>query len=116
MPRQYSMGARAPGGAPPSPGATAEAATTSLRERVGALRNLPPFIKLVWRTSPSMAAASLVLRLIRALLPVMMLYIGKLIIDEAVLLVQAGVPPTGWRERSPPPGPRRHVRRRRRVR
>jgi ATP-binding cassette subfamily B protein len=97
MPREYTMGARAPSG-PQPPGPAAEPANTTLRERVGALRNLPPFIKLVWQTSPSMAFASLVLRLARALLPVVMLYLGKLIIDEAVLLVQAGVPPTGWRD------------------
>lgn len=60
----------------------------SLRERLGALRNIPPFIALVWNTSPYLAAASLTLRLVRALLPVAILFVGKLIIDEVVLLVQ----------------------------
>lgn len=60
-----------------------------MRERFGALRNLPPFLKLVWRTSPSLTAGDLTLRLVRALLPVATLYIGKLIIDEVVRL--AGV-------------------------
>jgi ATP-binding cassette, subfamily B, bacterial len=59
----------------------------SLRERVGALRNLPPFLRMVWRTSPPLALATGVLRLGRALLPVASLYIGKLIIDEVVRLV-----------------------------
>ena len=59
----------------------------SLRERVGALRNLPPFLKQIWETSPGMTLASLSLRLVRALLPVMTLYVGKLIIDEALRLV-----------------------------
>jgi ATP-binding cassette subfamily B protein len=62
----------------------------SLRARVGALRNLRPFLAEVWRTSPLLTASSLALRLLRALLPVVMLYVGKLIIDEAVLLVQQG--------------------------
>ena len=61
----------------------------SLRERLGALRNLPPFLKLVWQTSPALTAADLVLRLVRALLPVATLYVGKLIIDEVVRLAQA---------------------------
>ena len=59
----------------------------SLRERVGALRNLPPFLKQIWETSPGMTLASLALRLVRALLPVVTLYVGKLIIDEALRLV-----------------------------
>jgi ATP-binding cassette subfamily B protein len=59
----------------------------TFRERVGALRNLPPFLRQIWATSPAMTIASLVLRLGRALLPVAMLYVGKLIIDEAVRLV-----------------------------
>jgi ATP-binding cassette, subfamily B, bacterial len=61
----------------------------SLRQRLGALRNLPPFLKLVWRTSPGLAAADLSLRLLRALLPVATLYVGKLIIDEVLRLAQA---------------------------
>jgi ATP-binding cassette, subfamily B, bacterial len=59
----------------------------SLRDRVGALRNLPPFLRQIWATSPGMTIASLGLRLIRALLPVITLYVGKLIIDEALRLV-----------------------------
>jgi ATP-binding cassette subfamily B protein len=44
-----------------------------------------------------MTGANLALRMVRALLPVVMLYIGKLIIDEVVGLVQAGDPPSDWR-------------------
>jgi ATP-binding cassette subfamily B protein len=64
----------------------------SFRERLGALRNLPPFLKLVWQTSPGLAAADILLRLVRALLPVATLYVGKLIIDEVLRLAQAGAP------------------------
>ena len=91
MPRQYSGGGRqAPGTAeqPPSAGATVARTTRSLKERVGALKHLRPFIAMVWRTSPQLTAASLVLRLVRALLPIATLFVGKLIIDEVVLLVQ----------------------------
>ena len=75
------------------------ARTRSFKERVGALKNLRPFVAMVWNTSPHLAAASLVLRLIRALLPVATLFIGKLIIDDVVLLIQQpGKPNTlqGW--------------------
>lgn len=90
MPRRYSNGGR---DARPSSGPTAfgPSATvgTSLKERVGALKNLRPFLMMVWRTSRGLTAASLALRLVRAVLPVVTLYIGKLIIDNVVLLVQA---------------------------
>ena len=61
---------------------------SSFRERVGALRNLRPFLGMVWATSPSLTATTIVLRLMRALLPVATLYVGKLIIDDVVMLVQ----------------------------
>ncbi|MDF9442648.1 MAG: ABC transporter ATP-binding protein [Lysobacteraceae bacterium SCN 69-123] len=68
----------------------------SFRERMNAMRNLPPFLRQVWQTSPALTLASLCLRLLRALLPVAMLYVGKLIIDEAVRLAGAGaMPPLG---------------------
>ncbi len=61
-----------------------------LRARLGALRNLPPFLKLVWQTSRALTLSQGLLRIVRALLPVVTLYVGKLIIDEVVLL--AGAP------------------------
>lgn len=69
----------------------------SLRQRFKAMRNLPPFLRQVWQTSRALTIASLGLRLIRALLPVAMLYVGKLIIDTALHLSQhdAGFPPLG---------------------
>ncbi len=88
MPKKYAMGGRvspAPtGGAAPSP------QSQPLRARLGALRNIPPFLRLVWRTSPALTLSQGLLRLLRAMLPVVTLYVGKLIIDEVVLL--AGVP------------------------
>lgn len=73
----------------------------SLRERVGALRNLPPFLREIWATSPGLTITSLGLRVVRALLPIATLYVGKLIIDECVRLVGAGLGfdtfPEAWR-------------------
>jgi len=64
----------------------------SLRQRFQALRNLPPFLRDIWRTSRPLTLVSMGLRLVRAVLPVAALYVGKLIIDEAVRLVAHGVP------------------------
>jgi ATP-binding cassette, subfamily B, bacterial len=98
MPRQDSDGGRSPPGSfgrtPQGPTAT----SASLKERVGALKNLRPFIVMVWRTSPQLTAASLALRLVRALLPVITLFIGKLIIDDVVGLVQAPHKPETLRQ------------------
>ncbi len=85
---------------PPSsrpPRRAAGAAQVSLRERFEALRNLPPFLRQIWQASPALTAATLALRLVRAFLPVATLYVGKLIIDEAVRLVGTGVAPDALR-------------------
>ena len=42
----------------------------TFRERFGALKTLRPFMAMVWRTSPSLTMGLLVLRVLRALLPV----------------------------------------------
>ncbi|MEO0560340.1 MAG: ABC transporter ATP-binding protein, partial [Bacteroidota bacterium] len=64
----------------------------SFRERVGALKNLPPLFRLVWATSPTLFTTNVVLRVLRALIPVTSLYVGKLIVDEVVRV--AGTAPT----------------------
>ena len=63
----------------------------NLRQRFGAMRNIPPFLREIWGTSKPLTLASAGLRLARALLPVATLYVGKLIIDEAVRLLAQGV-------------------------
>ena len=89
MPRAYSSGGRVARGSPARmPGGLPLPNTRTFKERVGALKNLWPFLTMVWRTSRSLTAASLLLRLARALLPVITLYVGKLIIDDVVMLVQ----------------------------
>jgi ATP-binding cassette, subfamily B, bacterial len=59
----------------------------SLRGRFAALRNVWPFLKLVWEASPRLTLIAVFLRLIRAVLPVAALWFGKLIIDEVVRLI-----------------------------
>ena len=62
----------------------------------GPSRNLPPFLKLVWQTSPAISVAVIVLRLVRALLPVATLYVGALIIDAVVKAIPSGDFSTIW--------------------
>src|SRR5215218_1252266 len=101
MPKHYTMGGRGGGGpAMPAggPGGVPLPTPKSLRERFGALRNLPPFLKLIWHTSRGLTVADLALRLVRALLPVATLYVGKLIIDEVIRLAGTGGAPPHLRD------------------
>ncbi|MGD0639397.1 MAG: ABC transporter ATP-binding protein [Roseiarcus sp.] len=66
----------------------------SFRERIGTLRHLPPFVRLVWDSSPTLATTSFLLRLVRAVVPVLALYVGKLIVDAVV--AEARLPHAGW--------------------
>ena len=59
-------------------------AKIKLRDRFSALRNLPRFFKLVWKTSPSLTIANAALRILKSATPVAILYVGKLIIDQVV--------------------------------
>jgi len=58
----------------------------TFKDRLAALRNLPAFFKLVWETNASLTTVNILLRVARSAMPVMLLYIGKLIIDQVVLL------------------------------
>lgn len=58
------------------------------REQLQALRRIPPYLRLIWKTSPKMAAATVLLRLLQSVLPTAILYVGKLIIDEVVRLLE----------------------------
>ncbi len=58
----------------------------SLKDRFSALSNLPRFFQLVWQTSASLTLLNGLLRLMRSAVPVSLLYVAKLIIDQVVLL------------------------------
>ncbi|MGI4728137.1 MAG: ABC transporter ATP-binding protein [Janthinobacterium lividum] len=58
----------------------------TFKKRFAALGNLPQFFKLVWQSSPWKTSLSFLLRLIRSAMPVALLYVGKLIVDQVVLL------------------------------
>lgn len=63
------------GRAPGSPG---------WRERVSAIRYVPPLLKLVWEAHRGYAAGVVMLRLVRSFVPLAALWVGKLIIDAVV--------------------------------
>ena len=67
-----------------------DSAKLPLREQLAALRYVPPLLKLVWEVSAGLTLATVAMRLVRGGLPVALLWVGKLIIDEVVLLAQAG--------------------------
>src|SRR5262249_56258521 len=54
---------------------------SSWRERLSALRNVPPVLRIVWESGPGVVTFGIVARIIAALLPVALAYIPKLIID-----------------------------------
>ena len=60
------------------------------RDRVRALRNLPPVLGIVWKAAPAVCASGLALRFLVALLPLAALAIGRLIIN---IVVQAAAHP-----------------------
>jgi len=61
----------------------------TFKERLEALRNLPRFFRLVWQTSPRIMVTNIALRTARSATPVAILYVGKLIIDQVILLARA---------------------------
>jgi ATP-binding cassette subfamily B protein len=71
---------------------------TGWQERISALRNVPPVLKIVWDSGPHVVVFGLVSRLFSALLPVALLAITRLIIDDIVFAVShhQSVQPKLW--------------------
>lgn len=63
----------------------------SVKDRISAFRNLPRFFNMIWQTSKSMTVGNVLLRIIKAAIPVAMLWVGKLIIDEIILQMNSEV-------------------------
>jgi ATP-binding cassette, subfamily B, bacterial len=62
------------------------------QERISALRNVPAVLKIVWDSGPGVVIFGLVSRLFSSLLPVVLLWITKLIIDGIVHAVSVHQP------------------------
>jgi ATP-binding cassette subfamily B protein len=61
-------------------------ADPTLKDRFSALKNLPRFFGLVWQTSRFLTVSTALIRLVRSAIPVSILYVGKLIIDQVIHL------------------------------
>jgi ATP-binding cassette subfamily B protein len=68
------------------------------QERITALRNVPAVLKIVWDSGPGVVLFGLVSRLFSSLLPVLLLWITKLIVDDIVhsISFHQPVPSTLW--------------------
>src|SRR5687768_13068349 len=56
----------------------------TLRQRILVLRNIPPFVKLIWGTHRGLTLSMIALRIARSFVPLAVLWVGKLIIDSVV--------------------------------
>ena len=70
-------------GAPPND------APVPWRDRLAALRHVPALLRLVWQAHRGYAAGVAALRLVRSAVPVLTLWVGKLIIDAVVAASQS---------------------------
>jgi len=61
-----------------------ESLWTGWQERISALRNVPAVLRIVWDSGPAVVVFGLVARLLSSVLPVVLLWITKLIIDGIV--------------------------------
>ena len=59
-----------------------EVASPKWRERVAALKNIPPVLRIVWDAAPGAIIASLTCRVTAALLPLAVLKVTQVIIDD----------------------------------
>jgi ATP-binding cassette, subfamily B, bacterial len=68
------------------------------QERISALRNVPAVLKIVWDSGPGVVLFGLISRVFSSLLPVVLLWITKLIVDRIVHAVSAhqAVQPGIW--------------------
>jgi len=68
------------------------------QERLAALRNVPPVLRIVWESGPAVVIFGLLFRLIGSVLPIALLWITKLIIDGIVTAVSHHQPvsPRFW--------------------
>src|SRR5207249_12290317 len=65
------------------------------RERFSALRNVPPVLRIVWESGPVVVGLGLAFRFLASFVPVLALWITKLIIDTIVRAVAAHRPVEG---------------------
>jgi len=65
---------------------------TDWRERLSALRNVPVVLRIVWESGGSVVAFNLIFRIFSSLLPMALLWVTKLIIDNIVHVISTHQP------------------------
>jgi len=65
---------------------------TNIKSSFNALIYIPRFFKEIWKVNKGLFLLSAFCRLIGALLPVVILWIGKLIVDEIILQISLDNP------------------------
>lgn len=75
-----------------TPTSLKDAKKTSIKSSFNALVYIPRFFKEIWKVNKKLFLLSAFCRLIGALLPVIILWVGKLIIDEIILQVSIDNP------------------------
>jgi ATP-binding cassette, subfamily B, bacterial len=79
------------------PRAGAGEGPTTWREKLRVLGYLPKLLGLVWETHRPFTATMVVLRVVRGIVPVASLWVGKLIIDAVIHAAATGQPGRLWR-------------------
>jgi ATP-binding cassette subfamily B protein len=64
------------------------------RERLTALRNIPPGLKIVWESGPPVVASGIAFRVLAALIPLGILAVSRRIIDSIVAITRNHTPIT----------------------
>jgi ATP-binding cassette subfamily B protein len=82
----------------PAPLGRRRAEPAGWKEKLAALRYVPPLFQLIWRTHRGYASAMIVLRALSSVIPVTAFWVGKLILDS-VIAARAGTGDLGqvWR-------------------
>src|SRR5215831_4010481 len=52
------------------------------QKRLKALRNVPPLLRMIWQSGPTVVTANVLLRIVTALIPVSILAVTRLIIND----------------------------------
>src|SRR4051812_29110904 len=68
----------------PGRGIPEEERPASWKERIAALRYIPPLARLIWKTHAGYTLSMMLLRLVRAFVPIATFWVGKLILDTVI--------------------------------
>lgn len=77
---------------PPLKSITEQEEKTSLKDSFKALKTIPRFFKEIYKSSPALFLVNIISRLLNAFTPVVILWVGKMIIDEIILQISLDTP------------------------